>query len=58
MINTSIVIDAGETAESFHLRMPAELLRSIEALARREHRTVANMIRLLLREALDAREKP
>ena len=50
-------INEAEHAESFHLRLPRELVRQIDQLARDEHRTRANMLRLLLVEALESREK-
>ena len=53
----ALLTNERETAESFHLRLPASTLRKVNELARREHRTAANMLRLLLNEALEAREQ-
>jgi predicted DNA-binding protein len=57
MTHTFPVTEQDERAESFHLRLPAELIRKIEELARQEHRTKANMLRLLLIESLEERER-
>jgi hypothetical protein len=56
-METDLTALVRETAESFHLRMPAAILRKITELARKEHRTTANMLRLLLLEALEARKE-
>lgn len=46
-----------EPDESFHLRLPRELIERIDEKAAEEDRNRANMIRVLLREALEAREE-
>lgn len=39
------------------VRMEPETIEKVDALAEREHRTRSQMILLLVREALEAREK-
>lgn len=43
--------------KSFNLytRVPAEMLETLERLARAEDRKISSVIRVLIREALDAR---
>lgn len=46
-----------EPSKQIGTRVPLSLLREIEATAEREHRPLANMVKLLLVEALEARKK-
>ena len=40
-----------------HFRIPQKLYREIESAAAKEDRTISNMLRVLLQEALEKRRK-
>lgn len=46
-----------EQSKQIGTRVPLSLLAEMEALAEREHRTLANVVTMLCREAIDQRRK-
>jgi hypothetical protein len=46
-----------EKSEVFPVRLPLSLLAELSRLAIADHRSIANMMRVLISEALEARKK-